>query len=196
MYRKNHGMHLSAKGAGLQFYRDALEHIAGITELRVLTVGVRSKYPEEAYRLWFWLVYTALIARKGPPRPFLPMTVIDGEDQAFRAAHGLIAHRFYKAFKTRRPYLRAGRGWFLGGSVLQDSVAMPLIQMADLVAGAGRHAIVGRPVKGELYDNHLRQPAYALHRELDVSAYALAEIKRRSPNDLCGSGWANALIIL
>jgi hypothetical protein len=34
---------MSAKAAGHQFYREALEHIAELTELRILTVGITTK---------------------------------------------------------------------------------------------------------------------------------------------------------
>ncbi len=182
-------------GAGRQFYRRALEHIAGITEVRLLTVGLKTKYPEEAYRLWFWLAYSALITRSQAPRPFLPITVIDGEDQAFREAHGLIAYRFFKSFKDRQPYLHGGRGWFVGGSTFHESVSLPFVQMADLVAGAGRHALARRKPYRDWYDKHLRQLALSRGREIDVSAHALAELKRRSPTDKCGSDWGKALII-
>src|SRR5713226_3784277 len=49
------GQARSAQAAGRLLYREALEHIAGIAEVRVLTVGLKTKYPREAYRLWFWL---------------------------------------------------------------------------------------------------------------------------------------------
>src|SRR5438874_1115242 len=38
------GQARSALGAGRQLYRDALEHIASIREVRVLTVGLRTAY--------------------------------------------------------------------------------------------------------------------------------------------------------
>lgn len=189
------GAPISAVGAGRQFYRLALEHIAGITELRVLTVGLRTKYPEEAYRLWYWLAYAALITRSQAPRPFLPTTVIDGEDQALRGAHSLIAYRFFKSFKDRQPYLHGGRGWFVGGSLLHESASQPFIQMADLVAGVGRHAIAKRKGLRTYYARNLRDFAFGRHREIDISAHALAELKRRSPTDICGSGWKKALIV-
>jgi hypothetical protein len=189
------GAPISAVGAGRQFYRLALEHIAGITELRVLTVGLRTKYPEEAYRLWYWLAYAALITRPQSPRPFLPITVIDGEDQAFRAAHSLIAYRFFKSFKDRQPYLHGGRGWFVGGSVLHESASQPFIQMADLVAGVGRHAIAKRKGLRRYYARNLRDFALGRDREIDISSHALTQLKRRSPTDLANSGWAKALIV-
>jgi hypothetical protein len=182
-------------GAGRQFHRLALEHIAGITELRVLAVGVKTNYPEDAYRLWYWLAYSAFITRSQAPRPFLPITVIDGEDQAFRGAHSLIAYRFYRSFKDRQPYLHGGRGWFVGGSLLHESAGQPFIQMADLIAGAARHAIADRKGFRRYYVRNLRDVALDRGREIDISPHALAELKRRSPTDKCGSGWANALII-
>jgi hypothetical protein len=189
------GTPLSAKGAGRQFYRLALEHIAGIAEVRVITVGVKTNQPKDAYRLWFWLAYAALIARPISPRPYLPLVVIDGEDAAFRDAHSLVAYRFYKNFKGRQPYVTGGKQWFLGGSAFHDSATLPFVQMADLVAGVGRHALVKRKSVGGWYDRHLRQFALARGREVDISAHALAELKRRSPTDKCGSGWRGAIII-
>jgi len=37
------GAPLTARAAGRLFYRDALEHVAGISELRVLSVGLQTK---------------------------------------------------------------------------------------------------------------------------------------------------------
>ena len=125
------GLHLSAKGAGRLFFRDALQHIASIAEVRILTVGLRTKYPVEVYRLWFWLAYALLVERARSPRPRLPMTVIDGQDRAFRSAHDLVAHRFYRSFPHCQPYVARGRSWFVGGSALHDSVSHPFVQMAD-----------------------------------------------------------------
>jgi hypothetical protein len=188
------GASISAAGAGRQFYRLALEHIAGISELRVLTVGVDTAYPRDAYRLWFWLAYAALIERPRAPRPYLPVTVIDGEDEAFRQAHSLIAFRFYKSFKNRQPYVTGGPQWFVGGSVFHESSNLPFIQMADLVAGVGRHALAGGRYS-TWYDLYLRQVALSRGRRIDIGAQALGQLKRRSPADKCGSNWASALII-
>jgi hypothetical protein len=188
------GAPLSAKGAGRQFYRLALEHIAHITELRVLTVGVKTKYAEDAYRAWFWLAYAALTTKPRYPRPFLPITVIDGEDQAFREAQSLIAHRFYKSFKDTQPYLHGGRGWFVGGSALHESMSQPFIQMADLVAGAGRHAIAGRKGLRMYYSRNFCDVARKRGRRIDIGSHALDEIRRLSPDDACGSGWADVLL--
>jgi len=46
---------LSARAAGRMFYRDALEHIAMINQVRVLAVGLPTNHPLEVYRLWFWM---------------------------------------------------------------------------------------------------------------------------------------------
>jgi hypothetical protein len=73
----------SAQAAGRRFYRDALEHIATIEEIRVLTVGLPTKHPIETYRLWFWMMNALLVERPKGPRPRLPLTVIDGEDMSF-----------------------------------------------------------------------------------------------------------------
>jgi uncharacterized protein DUF3800 len=185
---------LRAKDAGRRLYRDALEHIASITEVRVLSVGLRTKYPVAVYRLWFWLAYAALVERPRAPRPRLPLTVIDGEDAAFRAAHDLIAYRFHRTFARCQPYVGGGRQWFVGGSVHQDSALHPLVQMADLVAGAARHAITGRRPHGAWYREHLCDRARALGRDIDVSQHALAGLRALSPRDACGSGWRDACL--
>ena len=143
-----------AKAAGRRFYRDALEHIATIEEVRILTVGLPTRYPVDTYRLWFWMMYALLVERPQGPRPRLPLTIIDGEDMSFRGAQDLVAHRFYRSFPCQ-PYVAKGRGWFVGGSALQNSHLHPFVQMADLVAGAGRHALAKRePISG-WYDKHL-----------------------------------------
>lgn len=117
-----------------------------------MAVGLRTKYPREAYRLWFWVMYAALIAKPRAPRPRLPIVVIDGQDNSFREAHDLVAHRFYKSFWRRQPYIDRGKPWFLGGSLHHKSEFLPFIQMADLVANASRHAITNRPPYRSWYD--------------------------------------------
>lgn len=183
---------VSAKGAGQQFYRDALEHIASIAEVRILTVGLSTDHPIEAYRLWHWMAYALLVERARAPRPRLPVTVIDGEDVAFRGTHDLVAHRFYRAFPRCQPYVTVGTKWFIGGAVHQDSRLMPFVQMADLVAGVGRHAIAGRKPYDTWYRTHLVNHAHSLKRSIDVSSQAVSQLKRRSRKDSCGSGWPDA----
>jgi hypothetical protein len=188
---------LSAKGAGRQFYRDALEHIAGIAEVRVLTVGLPTKHPIDVYRLWVWMASAIMVERPRAPRPRLPLSVIDGQDRAFRGAHELTVHRFYKQFPHCQPYVARGNRWFVGGSVLQDSNLHPFVQMADLVAAAGRHAISAHPIFGAWYQVHLRDHAERIGygRAVDVSAHALAQLRRRSRHDACGSGWPAAMLV-
>jgi hypothetical protein len=188
------GAPLSAQAAGRLFYRDALEHIARTTEVRFLTVGLDTKHPVDTYRLWFWMMYAALVQRPRAPRPRLPLTVIDGEDAAFRHAQDLIAYRFYRTFPVRQPYMTRGQEWFVGGSVHQDSALHPFIQMADLVAGAGRHAIRARAPQGDWYKTHLIGGTHR-GREVDISTHALSLLKTADPHDRCGSGWAAAQII-
>lgn len=185
---------LSAKAAGRQFFRDALEHIASIAEVRVLTVGLDTKYPLEAYRLWFWLAYAALVERPRAPRPRLPLAVIDGTDAAFRGAQDLVAYRFYRAFPRCQPYVAVGRLWFVGGAVHQDSSLLPLVQAADLVAAAARHAIRGRKPEGSWFETHMRKHARSMGREIDVSAHALSRLRKLDPKDNCGSGHFGALV--
>lgn len=183
---------LTVKSAGREFFRRALEHIAGIAEVRILTVGLATARPIDAYRLWFWMAYAALVERRSAPRPRLPMTVIDGEDASFRGAHDLIAHRFYRHFPRCQPYVSAGSKWFVGGAILQDSRFHPFVQMADLIAGAGRLSMSTRKPAGQWYTRHLVEYGAARGRSIDVSSHALAQLKRRSRTDACGSGWPDA----
>ena len=188
------GRSLSARAAGRAFYRDALEHIALINQIRVLAVGLPTRYPLEVYRLWFWMAYALLVEKPRAPRPRLPLTVIDGEDASLRAAQDLVAHRFYHAFPKCQPYVVRGSQWFVGGSVHQDSSLHPFIQMADLVAGAARHSIVDRRPQGRWYGKHLVGRAKRASRRIDASSHALARLRRLAPSDGCGSGWGDALL--
>lgn len=188
------GRSMSAKAAGRTFYRDALEHISLINQVRILSVGLPTDRPIEVYRLWFWMAYALLVEKPRSPRPRLPLTIIDGEDASFRAAQDLVAHRFYHAFPNCQPYVVRGAQWFVGGSVHQDSALHPFIQMADLVAGAARHSIVERKPQGRWYDKHLIGRAGKANRKIDASPQALARIKKLSPGDDCGSGWGAALL--
>lgn len=190
------GSPLSAKAAGRQFYRDALEHIASLSEVRVLTVGLPRRRPLDVYRLWFWMAYAALTDRPRAPRPRLPLTVIDGQDASLRAAQDLVAHRFYRMFPRCQPYVAGGPQWFVGGAAHQDSALHPFIQMADLVAGAGRQAIVGRQPQARWYARHLRDFAASMGREIDVSEHALARLSTLTPRDTCDSAWREARLVL
>lgn len=184
---------ISATRAGQSFYRDALEHIASVAEVRILAVGLKTRYPRDAYRLWFWLAYAALAQRPRAPRPRLPMTVIDGEDASFRGAHELVAHRFHKCFWNIQPYVGYGRAWFLGGSVSQQSELLPFVQAADLVAGAARHAIKKSKPLGSWFDTHIRAHAISMGRDVDISGYAVDALRRLDPKDRCQSGYRSAL---
>lgn len=186
---------ISAIGAGRHLYRAALEHVATVHEIRVLTVGLPTDRAVDVYRLWFWMMYVLLVEQSRSPRPRLPMVVIDGEDWSFRGAHDLVAHRFYKRFPRCQPYVTRGKPWFVGGSVLQDSRLHPFVQAADLVAGAGRHAIKKRTRYEDWYKRNLLQPARERNHAIDVSARALSQLKRRSRHDGCESRWPEALIV-
>lgn len=183
---------ISARAAGRQFYRDALQHIASINEVRVLSVGLPTNYPVEVYRLWFWMAYAILVERRNMPRPRLPLAVIDGEDASFRSSQDLVAYRFFKQFPRVQPYVGGGNKWFVGGSVLQDSALHPFIQMADLLAGSARYSIAQNKRYGKWYGKHLKDHGKKLGRQVDVSSRALAQLKRRSREDACGSGWHDA----
>lgn len=192
--RLSKGRPMSAKAAGRAFYRDALEHIGLINQVRVLAVGLPTNHPIEVYRLWFWMAYALLVEKSRAPRPRLPLVVIDGEDASFRAAQDLVAHRFYHAFPKCQPYVVRGSQWFVGGSVHQDSALHPLIQMSDLVAGAARQSIVGRKPQGGWYGKHLVGRAKKANRKIDASGQALAQLKKLSRSDDCGSGWHDAVL--
>ncbi len=189
------GHALSARAAGRLFYRDALEHIASLTEVRILSVGMSTNHPLDVYRLWFWMAYAALIKRPRAPRPRLPLVVIDGEDAAFRNAQDLVAYRFYRAFPRRQPYISRGDQWFVGGSVHQDSQLHPFIQMADLVAGAARYAMAGKTPHGTWYRTHLQDHAESMRREVDISKHALQQLRALAPRDRCRSGWRRASLV-
>lgn len=188
------GRSMSARAAGRAFYRDSLEHVALINHVRVLAVGLPTDHPLDVYRLWFWMAYALLVEKSQAPRPRLPLVVIDGEDASFRGAQDLIAHRFYKAFPKCQPYVARGSKWFVGGSVHQDSTLHPIIQMADLVAGAARHSIADRKPQGTWYGKHLVGRAKRAKRKIDASSHALSRLKKLSRSDSCGSGWGDALL--
>jgi hypothetical protein len=186
---------ISALGAGRQFYREALEHIATLTEVRVLTVGLPTTKAVEAYRVWFWMCNGLLVERRQAPRPKLSLTVIDGRDTELRNAQDLVAWRFYKAFPRCQPYVQRGTQWFVGGSVLQDSTHSPFIQMADLVAGAARLAVLQSEPEKDWYKDHLVGYARRKGRPIDVSRHARAQLRERSREDACGSGWKDAILL-
>jgi hypothetical protein len=189
------GGNMSAKAAGRVAYTEALAHIGTIAEVRILAVGMATVQPVDVYRLWFWLLYACLVGNARHPRPRVPLFVIDGEDASFREAQDLVAYRFHKAFRGVQPYVQAGNDWFIGGSVHQQSELLPFMQMADLVAGAARLAMSNHATCGTWYDQHLRQPALAMRRKIDVSAHGLSELQRLDPYDRCGSGYANTLVV-
>jgi len=190
---KEEGVDGSAKAAGRRVYREALEHIAAIRELRTLTVALPRKQATDVYRLWFWMSYMLLVEPAKAPHPRLPMSVIDGEDLAFRSAQDLVAHRFYRRFPRCRPYVSPGKPWIIGGSVLQDSRLHPFVQMADLISAAARHAILGSSTAA-WYERHLVDYARKMGKDIDVSARALTLLRRRSRNDACGSNWPEAIL--
>lgn len=67
------GRPMSSRAAGRAFYRDALEHIAIINQVRILAVGLPTNRPIEVYHLWFWLAYALLVEKRRAPRPKLPL---------------------------------------------------------------------------------------------------------------------------
>ena len=187
------GQPVSASGAGRRFYTEALEHIAAIAEVRVLAVGVNSKQPIDAYRLWFWAAYGLLTCLPASPRPRLPLVVIDGEDAKFRRSQDLIAYRFHRRFPKVQPYVGAGTEWFVGGSVLQTSHLSPFVQMADLVAGSARRSIALQTGSG-WFDAHIRAKGAAMARDIDVSQAAIDRLRVLDPGDSIGINWSSAIV--
>jgi hypothetical protein len=189
------GWRISVQAAGWQFYREALQHIAGMTEIRVLTVGFPTPKAADAYHLWFWMCNVLLVERPQAPRPRLSLAVIDGRDTKLREAQDLVAWRFYRAFPRCQPYVASGTRWFVGGSVSQESVLSPFIQMADLVAGAARLAVQESPAEKNWYREDLVGHAQQMGRAIDVSRHARSQLRERSRHDACGSGWKDAILV-
>jgi len=80
--------------------------------------------------------------------------------------------------------------------VLQSSRLHPFIQMADLVAGAARHAMAGRKPYGAWYEKHLVDHAnHQRKKAIEVSGHAFSQLKKRSRTDACGSGWKGAQVL-
>lgn len=186
---------VSAQAAGWQFYREALQHIAGLTEVRILTVGFPTAKAADAYHLWFWMCNVLLVERPNAPRPRVALAVIDGRDTKLREAQDLVAWRFYKAFPRCQPYVASGTRWFVGGSVLHDSVLSPFVQMADLVAGAARLAVLDSPFAKGWYRGDLVAHAAGMGRAIDVSRHARSQLRERSRQDACSSGWKDSLLV-
>jgi len=76
-----------------------------------------------------------------------------------------------------------------------DGEIHPLLQMADLVAGAVRLAIVGAGPEALWYREKLIRPAHDRHRRIEVSSHARSQLRERSREDACGSGWKDAILV-
>lgn len=157
---------------------------------------MRTKAAIDAYRLWFWMSNVLLVEKARAPRPRIALTVLDGRDTSIRTAQDIGAYRFYRAFPRCQPYVGGGKRWFVGGSTLQDSSIHPLIQMADLVAGAGRMAIA-QSGPGQMWyrENLIECARQRMRRTIDVSPHAVSQLRRRSRTDTCGSRWPEALLV-
>jgi hypothetical protein len=158
-------------------------------------VGRPTTKAVDAYHLWFWMCNALLVERHRAPRPRVPLFVLDGRDTKLRVAQDLVAWRFYRAFPQCQPYVKSGTSWFVGGSVMQDSALSPFIQMADLVAGAARLAILGSEAERDWYRQDLVRHAGLMGRTIDVSARARSQLRKRSREDACASGWKDALLV-
>jgi hypothetical protein len=176
---------LTAKVAGRQFFRRALEHIAGIAEVRVLTVALPTTRPAEVYRLWFWMAYAALVEKKNAPRPRLPLIVIDGQDASFRRAQELIAYRFYRQFPRCQPMSHLDRN---GSSVvLCCKTANCIPSFRWLTLSRGREGLPSPTA---------RRPVAGMERICGTTAPPVDEksmfLLMRSPNSNAGRGLTRA----
>lgn len=170
-----------AKQTGQDIYTRVLGHVARINGLRVLTLGLRTHYPTEAYRLWFWAACAGLTSfPRHRRRPRVSMLVIDGQDQGLLRVQRGVVKDFYASCRGRQSYLRAGRAWFMGGAVLHESHSLPFIQITDLVAHAAFQAIVANPDRIFMhgwYENEFRAVARQRNRVIDISDVCLAELR-------------------
>jgi hypothetical protein len=164
---------------GCDIYKRVLGHVARINGLRVLTIGLQTRFPSEAYRLWFWATCAGLTAFPEGDRPRVSMIVIDGQDQGLLRVHRGVVKDFYRSCNRRQTYVSGGRSWFMGGSVLHESHSLPFVQIADLVAHAGFQALANNPDRAYMhqwYEDSLRAVARARHRQIDISATCLTEL--------------------
>jgi hypothetical protein len=170
-----------AKQTGCDIYTRVLRHVARINGLRVLSIGLRTRFPIEAYRLWFWAACAGLTAfPRGRRRPQVSILVIDGQDQGFLRVQRGVVKDFYKSCKGRQSYVGPGKAWFMGGAVLHESHSLPYIQVTDLVAHAAFQAVRGNPDRAYMqpwYEDEFRAPARARRRIIDVSDFCLAELR-------------------
>src|SRR5205823_48865 len=106
-----------AKQTGCDIYKRVLGHVARLNGLRVLTVGLQTAVPSEAYRLWYWAACAGLTSfPRHRRRPRVSMIVIDGRDQGLLRVQRGVVKDFYLSCRGRQPYLRPGRAWFMGGA--------------------------------------------------------------------------------
>jgi hypothetical protein len=183
---------------GHDIYTRALATAGYLNRMQVVCIGVPTRVPAEAYRLWFWAVCAGLTASRGPTRPRVSLVVIDGEDQGFLRVQRGVVKDFYLANRRRQSYVGPGTEWFIGGAVLHESHSLPFVQMADLVAHAAFQNLLGNPKRAFMhtwYEDHLRTPARLRHRRIDVSAFCLAELANCNPPAAVNAHAAEALIV-
>lgn len=77
----------------------------------------------------------------------------------------------------------------------RDSVLSPFVQMADLVAGAARLSVLDSPFAKGWYREELVEHAARMGRAIDVSRHARSQLRERSRQDACGSGWKDSLLV-
>lgn len=170
-----------AKQTGCDIYTRVLGHVARINGLRVLTVGLRTRFPTEAYRLWFWAACAGLTSfPRHRRRPHVSMLIIDGQDQGLLRVQRGVVKDFYLSCRGRQSYLRAGRAWFMGGAVLHESHSLPFVQVTDLVAHAAFQTILANPQRAFMhrwYEDEFRGAARQRSRLIDVSDFCIAELR-------------------
>ena len=187
-----------ARQTGIDIYKRVLGQVSCINGLRVLTLGLATRFPTEVYRLWFWAACAGLTAFPEGERPRVAMVVIDGQDQGLLRVHRGVVKDFYLACRGRQSYVGPGRPWFMGGSVLHESDSLPFIQVTDLVAHAAFQALAAKTERAYMhgwYEEAFRAVARTRRRQIDISASCLAELGNCQPPPTVAAHVGAAVIV-
>jgi hypothetical protein len=174
------GMRTHAGRIGQSLYERALTLAGSMNGLRVVAIGLRTRFPVEAYRLWFWSVCAGITAFPSSDRPRVSLMVIDGQDQGLLRTQRGVTRDFYYTCRQRQTYIGPGSLWFMGGAVLHESHSLPFIQTADLVAHAAFQAILGNPDRAFMHTWYRQKLCDIAHQQrgriVDASTFCLHEL--------------------